>query len=200
MEFNIFQFDWIFIDTIVIILLIVFLISVKIFKERFRWRSTPSNIALDQIMYDPQTLELPNQTLLLKSLSITVNNILNSKNNIEPLIIIFKTTKNNKLIQVLTEGLASYGYNVITLTILLKSLPDSDSQETHIQEESKHLISSILSFFRQKKVINNSSYLIIHHKPKISCSSIINVSNNLGIILINPKFEIFAQKDRKSVV
>ena len=64
MAINLFQFDWIIIDTVVIILLIVFLVSVKIFKERFRWRSTLSNIALEQFIFDKQSLELTNQNII----------------------------------------------------------------------------------------------------------------------------------------
>ncbi|MCK4238559.1 MAG: hypothetical protein KAX33_05505, partial [Candidatus Lokiarchaeota archaeon] len=39
----IFQIDWIFWDTIIIFLLIIFLISVKIFKNTHRWRNFLSN-------------------------------------------------------------------------------------------------------------------------------------------------------------
>ena len=80
MAINLFQFDWIIIDTVVIILLIVFLVSVKIFKERFRWRSTLSNIALEHFIFDKQSLELTDQNIIVKNISITVNSVLKSKN------------------------------------------------------------------------------------------------------------------------
>ena len=106
MPINLFQFDWIIIDTVVIILLIVFLVSVKIFKERFRWRSTLSNIALEQFIFDKQSLELTNQNIIVKNISITVNNVLKSKNMLKPSIVIFRSTKNKRLVKVLTEALA----------------------------------------------------------------------------------------------
>ncbi len=201
MVINLFQFDWIFIDTVVIILLIVFLISVKIFKERFRWRSTLSNIALDQIVFDKPSLELTNQNLIVKNFNITVNNVLKSKDNLKPIILIFRTNKNKRLVTFLTEGLASYGFDVINITLNIKSLHNRDSLEKQIQEESTHLISSILNFFKQRKLITNSSYLtIIHHKSKVSYNSIIYDKNNVGMILINPKFDIIAQKNISGII
>jgi hypothetical protein len=201
MPINLFQFDWIIIDTVVIILLIVFLVSVKIFKERFRWRSTLSNIALEQFIFDKQSLELTNQNIIVKNISITVNNVLKSKNMLKPSIVIFRSTKNKRLVKVLTEGLASYGFDVINITLNIKSFDSSESIKKQIQEEFNHLISSVLNFFKQKQLITNSSYLTInYHKSKVFLNSIIYDKNNAGMILINPKFEIIDQKKIAEII
>jgi len=201
MAINLFQFDWIIIDTVVIILLIVFLVSVKIFKERFRWRSTLSNIALEQFIFDKQSLELTNQNIIVKNISITVNNVLKSKNMLKPSIVIFRSTKNKRLVKVLTEGLASYGFDVINITLNIKSFDSSESIKKQIQEEFNHLISSVLNFFKQKQLITNSSYLTInYHKSKVFLNSIIYDKNNAGMILINPKFEIIDQKKIAEII
>jgi len=201
MAINLFQFDWIIIDTVVIILLIVFLVSVKIFKERFRWRSTLSNIALEQFIFDKQSLELPNQNIIVKNISITVNNVLKSRNMLKPSIVIFRSSKNKRLVKVLTEGLASYGFDVINITLNIKSFDSSESIEKQIQEEFNHLISSVLNFFKQKQLITNSSYLTItYHKSKVFHKPIIYDKNNAGMILINPKFEIIDQKKIAEII
>lgn len=201
MAINLFQFDWIIIDTVVIILLIVFLVSVKIFKERFRWRSTLSNIALEQFIFDKQSLELTNQNIIVKNISITVNNVLKSKNMLKPSIVIFRSSKNKRLVKVLTEGLASYGFDVINITLNIKSFDSSESIEKQIQEEFNHLISYVLNFFKQKQLITNSSYLTItYHKSKVFHNSIIYDKNNAGMILINPKFEIIDQKKIAEII
>ena len=201
MPINLFQFDWIIIDTVVIILLIVFLVSVKIFKERFRWRSTLSNIALEQFIFDKQSLELTNQNIIVKNISITVNNVLKSKNMLKPSIVIFRSTKNKRLVKVLTEGLASYGFDVINITLNIKSFDSSESIEKQMQEAINHLISSVLNFFKQKQLITNSSYLTItYHKSKVFHKPIIYDKNNAGMILINPKFEITDQKKIADII
>jgi len=201
MAINLFQFDWIIIDTVVIILLIAFLVSVKIFKERFRWRSTLSNIALEQFIFDKQSLELPNQNIIVKNISITVNNVLKSRNMLKPSIVIFRSSKNKRLVKVLTEGLASYGFDVINITLNIKSFDSSESIEKQIQEEFNHLISSVLNFFKQKQLITNSSYLTItYHKSKVFHKPIIYDKNNAGMILINPKFEITDQKKIADII
>lgn len=201
MPINLFQFDWIIIDTVVIILLIVFLVSVKIFKERFRWRSTLSNIALEQFIFDKQSLELTNQNIIVKNISITVNNVLKSKNMLKPSIVIFRSTKNKRLVKVLTEGLASYGFDVINITLNIKSFDSSESIKKQIQEEFNHQISSVLNFFKLKQLITNSSYLTInYHKSKVFLNSIIYDKNNAGMILINPKFEIIDQKKIAEII
>ncbi len=187
MAIDIFQFDWIFIDTVVIILLILFLVCVKIFKERFRWRSKLSNCALNLYKFDKKALELNNQGILIKNFSITVNDVVKSKSMSKPIVIIIRTNKNRKLFKALTEGLASYGYDVINIRLNNKSLQN--------QEEATPIITSILKFFIKKQLITNSNYLtIIHHKSKISCKSIVFDKNNVGVILINPKFDIINQK------
>ena len=201
MAINLFQFDWIIIDTVVIILLIVFLVSVKIFKERFRWRSKLSNIALEHFIFDKQSLELTDQNIIVKNISITVNSVLKSKNMLKPSIVIFRSTKNRGLVKVLTEGLASYGFDVINITLNIKSFDSSESIEKQIQEEFNHLIESVLNFFKQKQLINNSSYLTItYHKSKVFLNSIIYDKNNAGMILINPKFEIIDQKKIAEII
>jgi hypothetical protein len=198
---NIFQFDWIFIDTVVIILLIVFLIIVKIFKERYRWRSTLSNIALDQFVFDKQSFNPINQSIIVKNLRITVNNVLKSKTMRKPSILIIRTNRNKRLFNVLTEGLASYGFDVINIRFNIKSSHNLVFLKKQLQDESTHPISSILNFLKQRQLVNNSSYLtIIYHKSKLSFNPILYDKNNAGVILINPKIDIISQKNISDII
>ena len=51
-----FLIDWVFIDSVIIILLFLLLFSVRIFKNTHRWRSTYSNEALKRLAC-PQMLD-----------------------------------------------------------------------------------------------------------------------------------------------
>ena len=200
MAINIFQFDWIFIDTIVIILLIVFLLIVKIFKERYRWRSSLSNTALDQFLFEKQSIEPLNQSVMVKKFRITVNNVLKDTSMRKPSLLLIKTNA-KKIFEVLTEGLASYGFNVIDITLNIKSSNRRFSFEKKSQDLSQPFISTILNFLKERQLMNNLSYLtIIHQKSKFSSNSILFDKNNLGMILINPKIDIFTELSINGII
>ncbi len=195
MAINLFQFDWIFIDTVVSILLIFFLVCVKIFKERFRWRSKLSNNNLYQYKFDKNSLELKNQNNLLKNVIITGNTILKNKQILKPVIIFFRTSKKRRLMQVLTEGLASYGFDVINIQLKTKAIQKLDHLDRTIQKESIHLISAIINFFKIRQLISHPQYVILTFKiSNIVYNSIISDKNNCGLISINPKSDILTQK------
>ena len=194
MTIDFFQFDWIFIDTVVIILLIVFLVSVRIFKEKVRWRSTLSNVALSRVLLDTQSFKPINQFVKLKKITVTINNVLKRKPMQNPSIVLISSHKYNRLFNVITEGLASYGFDVINIILKKNSSLKHDYIEKELHRESTNLSSSILHSLKQKELITNSNYLLItHRKTLISITPLIYDKNNAGVILINPKFELIAQ-------
>jgi hypothetical protein len=201
MAINIFQFNWILIDTIVIILLILFLVCVKIFKERYRWRSNLSNIALDRYVFDKQFSCTANQNIIVQNVKITINHAVKTKSMLNPIILVIRTKKNKRLINILTEGLASYGFHIININLYLKTSLNHDSLETKLKNEYPSLISTILDFIKQKHLITNSNYLtVIHGTSKISYLSILNNKNNMGMILINPKIDNLTLKEITQII
>lgn len=178
MAINIFRLDWIIIDSIIILLLISVLISVKLFKERARWRSVLSNESLEIINYLKSEIKFKSNNFLIKSLSFIRNKKKEYRN---PLIIFFKTNKNRKILYILAEGLASYGFNVAFVNFEKRS-------ENTKYCEIKDIVSSILEFFNQKGMIANSNYFIINSiKTYFPDLSIVSDLNNCGLFLINPK-------------
>ncbi len=68
MLYDIYQIDWIFVDTIIIILLILLLVSVKIFKSTHRWRSSFSNAFLDRFHFAETQKFFGNKFVTIKKL------------------------------------------------------------------------------------------------------------------------------------
>ena len=86
----IFTLDWILIDTVIIILLFIVLISVRIFKESYRWRFSLSNESLERRIYKKSEIRLKNLNLIVKSWSLIYNPEILRENNLKPTIIIIR--------------------------------------------------------------------------------------------------------------
>ncbi|GAG77536.1 unnamed protein product [marine sediment metagenome] len=78
MIFDIFRLDWLFIDSVIIILLIIVLIAVKLFKERSRWRSAITNESLEIFQFNKSDIKVKNKNTIINDISI-VSNILKNK-------------------------------------------------------------------------------------------------------------------------
>ncbi|TFG29817.1 MAG: hypothetical protein EU532_02370 [Promethearchaeota archaeon] len=195
MTINVFQFDWIFIDTVVIILLIFFLVCVKIFKESFRWRSKLSNNALFQYKLDSKSLKLTTQNNLIKNVIITNNKVLKKKGLTKPIIFFIGIGKNRRLLNILTEGLASYGFNVINMKLNPKLFKNQKFQDKINQINIIYSISAVIDFIEKRQIITNSPYFIIslNQSPKFY-DPILFDKHSAGMILIDPKFNFFTRK------
>ncbi len=186
MAIDIFRVDWIFIDTVIIVLLVLVLISVKLFKERSRWRASLSSEVLEVINYRKSDLPLKSQYFDIKHLSF-VRNISIKKQ--KPIIIISKTTKKRKLFSILTEGLASYGFYVIIVDF--KAALDYDNLvfDNNMQKERENILSKIINILVEKDVISNSNYILINYsKLSFLYNSTLSDPKNRGIFLLNPNF------------
>lgn len=112
-----------------------------------------------------------------------------------PSILLIRSHKYNRLFNVLTEGLASYGFDVINIVLSNKCSLNHGNLDKELHLESANLSSSILHSLKQKEVITNSNYILItHHKIMVFITPLIYDKNNAGVILINPKFELIAKK------
>jgi hypothetical protein len=184
---DIFHVDWIFVDTLIIILLVLLLIGVKIFKSTYRWRLGLSNEALEYHSFHNIEDQVKSQNLSTKHWDLTKNTILINKNLSDKVILIIRTTHKKKLLRILTEGLCSYGFTVITLKIKSKSKSISKINTGNIIDELQSLISSIIDNSKQKELITRSNYILLQYSNSlVPTKSILTDPNNKGLILINP--------------
>ena len=187
MIYDIYYVDWIFIDTIIIILLFLLLLSVKLFKRTHRWRYSYSNQSLEHVNFPKAHDILKNKFLFIKKGDYTRNSSLDRNNY--PLLLIVRTKGKRKLLRILTEGLCSYGFNVLNLKIQIKNISQKAESEKIIINEWNFIISTTIDFCKKSKVIVEPYYILISlSKLLFPFNQILsNNNNNSGMILINPK-------------
>ena len=188
MSKDIFQLDWIFIDTIIIVLLILLLLGVKLYKLTHRWRFSFSNEALEFISYRKPPLEINNQSISTSKWTLTRNISLREEINKKPLIIILRTNYKKRLLYILTEGLSSYGFNVINLRLKIRLDKNNNLFDKALLDNIRHLISTVIDFFKEIDSEFNLNFLLLNYsKSSLSYTSILTDPKNCGMILINPK-------------
>ncbi len=188
---DIFQIDWIFVDAIIIILLILLLVGVKIFKSTHRWRSSFSNITLDKIFISDVQKLVGNKFVLTKKIALIRDSSLKEKCNKNPLILILRTHYRRKFVRILTEGLGSYGFNIVLTKIKIKHYQNSIKFENIVIRELKSIISTFINWYKEKGLILNQNYILLSHSgSSFSYKAILNDIKNEGMILINPKINL----------
>ncbi|MFX0106541.1 MAG: hypothetical protein ACFE75_13785 [Candidatus Hodarchaeota archaeon] len=188
MLYDIFQIDWIFVDTIIIVLLFLLLIGVRIFKSTHRWRVAFSNEALEYYTFPDAHKTVGNHFFHSKKWSFVRDSSLKEKCSKKPLILVLRTNYKRRLLRILSEGLASNGFNIITVSIKFKNYPDSNILEKGLTDELTSLISSIINHFKETDLIKNLNYILLNHsKSFFPYKAIMTDSKNKGMILINPK-------------
>ncbi len=183
MAINIFQMDWLLIDTIIITLLILSLIIVRIFKEMYRFRFAISNESLECISFNAV---FKNQNVVVKDWFLVKNQILAPINITRPLIVIIRTNIKKRLNRVLTEGLSSYGFNVLYINLKFRN----DLFDKSSNEEIRGVLTEIISLCVKKGLIINSNYILTNsYESNLYYSSILSDDHYKGMILVNPKFK-----------
>lgn len=198
MASSIFRIDWIQVDTIIIILLFVLLISVKIFKSTHRWRQNYSNEDLEFYSYPTASKQFKGRILKTKKWNLTKNSqLLTNTRTTKPILLLGGYYK-RKLIKVLTEGLASYGFSVINVKVKVKHGSSSNKLIGLIPKEFQSLIRIVLNFFHQESLIDNSGYSVIDSsRAQIPIKAYLPERVNSRIIIINP---IICKKNFEEVV
>jgi len=188
---NIFRLNWIFIDIIIIEILIFFLICVKIFKATHRWRNNFSNLALEQFSLKKIGLNLFFSNFKLRSINLTKNSLYKSSNLDLPNIVIIRAESSNKIINTITEGLSSYGYNIIRIKIKINYSQKKKIFEKEFQNEIKDFIISAMDFLKKKEFISNERFFLISisKAPFLFNDVITKDKKDFRIILINPKIK-----------
>ena len=159
---SIFQVDWIFVDTVIIILLFLLLFSVKIFKITHRWRKSFSNQALEHNCHKKVRKEFKNQYIFPKKWCLTTNSSLKEESGKLPLILVCRTAYNRKFLRILTEGLSTYGFNVINLRLKIGLDKNNTLFDKTLIANIRHLISNVIDFFKEKDSEFNFNYILLY--------------------------------------
>ncbi|MEE9378828.1 MAG: hypothetical protein V3V33_12425 [Candidatus Lokiarchaeia archaeon] len=188
---DIFQIDWIFVDSIIIILLILLLVSVKIFKSTHRWRSSFSNITLDTFFVSDVQKLVGNKFVFTKKVTMIRDSSLQEICNENPLILILRTHYKRKFLRILTEGLGNYGFNIISAKLKIKHYQNSIKFENNVIRELNSIIPTFINWYKEKGLILNQNYIFLSHSGSyFPFKAILNDIKNEGMILINPKINL----------
>lgn len=185
---NAFQVDWVFVDTVIIILLFLLLLGVRIFKSTHRWRLSFSNEALEYYPF-PKPYDIGRiHYIKTKHCSLTRNSSQHKQYDKCPLILILRTKFKRHLTKIITEGLSSYGFNVINLKLNIKLDSRSNTLDRTINDEVKSQISLILDYFEHEELIANSKCILLNFsKPFFPNTEILTDPERIGLLLINPR-------------
>ena len=182
------QIDWVFIDTIIIILLFLLLVSVRVFKSTHRWRSSFSNEALEKHTFPGIFETINQQSIFTRKWFLTRNSSLIEENSNKPVFLILRTNQRSKLLKILTEGLGSYGFTVINIRIKMKNYQSIEESEKTISKEILSYITSIITIANKRELIKNPKYVVLNQSStSLPIRAFQMDQYNKGMILINPK-------------
>ena len=197
----IFRLDWIFIDTIIIIALIAFLIGFKFIKSRSRWRGSFSNSAIQVIRESVPPIELKSQYYKSKDWTLATNTRNSTKSKDLPKILIFREHKKQKLLHILTEGLVSHGFDVIQISIQLDPCPGCSIVDPMVKDETQYLLSLIQRYYSKKFTTSPSHFIVLNYgKSSFPYQPICLNSNISGLILINPKVNEYSAENFEEIL
>ena len=193
MAFDIFQVDWILVDTIIIILLVLLLIGVKIFKEAYRWRFSLSNEFLTRTMGKALSFNLDPPLIYIKKWNLTKSKVIQEEISSKPSIFIIRTHKKQMLLKILTEGLSTYGFNVVNIWLNIKA-DKGKNKSKRIRDTEREIQQTLPSFFsidNQKVHLLSQRYVIVNFGKRIIPNNIITKdSNSVKLISINPRLNL----------
>ena len=183
---EIYQVNWVYVDAVIIFLLFLLLISVKIFKSSHRWRLKFANEALEHFYLPKSCNNGTGDFKIIKNCSLTRNSSLFKEYKEKPLILIIRTKFKKHLTKIITEGLGSYGFNIINLKLKFNSRVKNSNGL--IDDEINSLIPSVISCFSREGLIVNPKYnLLIHSKSFVPNSTVLSDPINNGLLFINPR-------------
>ena len=191
MAFDIFRVDWILVDTIIIILLVLLLISVKIFKEAYRWRFSLSNEFLTRTTAMALSFNLDRPSIYIKKWNLTKSKVIQEEISSKPSIFIIRTQRKQMLLKILTEGLSTYGFNVVNIWLNIKADKGKSKKIRDIEREIQQIIPSFLSILNQDLHLLSQRYVVVNFDKKIIPYNFITKdSNSVKLILINPRLNL----------
>lgn len=191
MAVNIFRVDWILVDTIIIILLVLLLISVKIFKKAYRWRFSLSNEFLTRTTAKSLSFNLDRPSIYIKKWNLTKSKVIQEEISSKPSIFIIRTHRKQMLLKILTEGLSTYGFNVVNIWLKIKADKGKSKTIRDIERKIQQIIPSFLTIYNQDLHLLSQRYVVVNFDKKIiPYNSITKDSNSVKLILINPRLNL----------
>ena len=191
MAFDIFRVDWFLVDTIIIILLVLLLISVKIFKEAYRWRFSLSNEFLTRTKAKSSSFNLDRPSIYIKKWNLTKSKVIQEEISSKPSIFIIRTHRKQMLLKILTEGLSTYGFNVVNIWLNIKADKRKNKSIRDIEREIQQIIPSFLSIYNHDPHLLSLRYVVVNFDKKIIPYNIITRdSNSIRLISINPRLNL----------
>ena len=191
MAFDIFRVDWILVDTIIIILLVLLLISVKIFKEAYRWRFSLSNEFLTRTTAKALSFNLDRPSIYIKKWNLTKSKVIQEEISSKPSIFIIRTHRKQMLLKILTEGLSTYGFNVVNIWLKIKADKGKSKTIRDIERKIQQIIPSFLTIYNQDLHLLSQRYVVVNFDKKIIPYNFITKdSNSVKLILINPRLNL----------
>ncbi len=191
MAFDIFRVDWILVDTIIIILLVLLLIGVKIFKEAYRWRFSLSNEFLTRTTAKALSFNLDRPSIYIKKWNLTKSKVIQEEISSKPSIFIIRTHRKQMLLKILTEGLSTYGFNVVNIWLKIKADKGKNKTIRDIEREIQQIILSFLSILNQDLHLLSQRYVVVNFDKKIIPYNFITKdSNSVKLILINLRLNL----------
>ncbi len=186
MTVSIFQLNWVVIDCIIILILVLILISVKIYKNAYRWRRSYSNESLESTYYKKLPIVLKTQSIFPSKISVIKNKLINHSNIAYPVIFFLRTNNKQKIPRILTEGLCSYGYSVISAKFKVNPCPGCDLMDSIVTNEIKYVLSAIINYFKDNNLISNNKIVVINYGENLLAYEAVLIDKALGIVVINP--------------
>jgi hypothetical protein len=136
----------------------------------------------------PHVIEsVKKQTFFIKECFLTRISFSGKDKKMKPLIFILRTNYKRKLLTILTEGLCSYGFDVITLRIKIEHHLSKNNFEKIVSNDVNSSIFSIIEIYRKITQIDNQKYILLSHSRSKVPYKISGTEKNIGMILINPK-------------
>ena len=178
MSFDIFRVDWILIDSVISIILILLLIGINILKWFYRWRIPLSNKNLAKLVSKIPLFVNPSLTVKKWSLIYPKDNTYSKK---LPTIFILRMHRKFLFLNALAEGLSTYGFNIVNLWIQSpKKLVSNDKNKKNIYTE-------IINYLNENSFNLNCSYSILaFQKIPFGNENDLFDTNTKSFVILNP--------------
>jgi len=191
MNFDIFRVDWILVDSIIIIILLIILCSLKMYKITHRWRNSISNLSVRKITLDPHRFRLRDNNIYIKKWNLYNNPEIKVIRPNLPIIFIFSSRSLHYLPYAILEGLCSYGYTVNHMHIK-KRWDFIKTKDEILVNKNQSIVSLAFERLKNNSLKMSHQYWIIDfdsHLPYIEYQS--DIFEQIGFILINPSINQF---------
>ena len=180
MSFDIFRVDWILIDSVISIILIILLIGINILKWFYRWRIPLSNKNLAKSVSKMPLFESVNLSLKVKKWSLIYPKYNTGSKNL-PTIFILRMHRKFMLLNALAEGLSTYGFKIVNLWI------QSPKNLVSNEKNKKTVYTEIINYLNENSFDLNCSYSILaFRKIPFGNENDLFDTNTKSFIILNP--------------